>query len=192
MEKQKIGIVICLLWTGIVGFLMGCYSLIPSVIVHISAIVGAILFSLLIYFSREILTEFWNLFLLIGGMTLGLLLNESLSTESLSDPSISFMMAFSLVTGVMLLLNFSLIKTISFRRKAAFVFLGSSIISLILALSGFVRVVMAWLPLRWYEEVPGGFLMVNISIIINILKSLFLAGLFNVLERLTRLSEDSP
>jgi len=145
-------------------------------------------FFIVIHFYREEISVFWSLLLISAGILIGSVLNISLSTEFLAEPSVILLLVGVFNLCILLWGSFTLRKDISWVEKSKFVFMGCSIISLVFAFLGFRRIIMDWLSLLPLQIVlPSGQMRIKADVIVNILKSLFLSSLFNVMERITRI-----
>ena len=84
------------------------------------------------------------------------------------------------------LYSFRKIKEISLRRKLRVLFLGVTILSVSLASINFMRFYMhyiSWVVFPPYPIPKGSFYPVHPIVIVNIFKSLLIAGLFGIAER---------
>lgn len=159
----------------------------PNIIMDSSAIAGGLAFVLMIYLCKEDISTAWNYFLGLAGIYIGFFANISLSTGFVSKPSYIFIIISSLIISFLFWKIFTLHKDINPPEKLVFVFLGCWVASLFLALLGFSQGLIQWLSLLPQQERIGGHIQVEASVIINILKSLFLSSVFNVLERIMRI-----
>jgi hypothetical protein len=194
LKKRKFSLTEVLFFTGVtiaIAFLAEYYVLAPKGLTEIFLFIFGICIFLGTYFWKEEMFILWSVYLTIAGTFIGGLLNITLSTEFLSEPSIIFLLVHLFIICILLWASFTLRKDISWIKKLGFVFLGCWIISLVFALSGFIKILIQWLSLLPSQEMTGGHIQVEASVIINILKSLFLSGLFNVLERVMRLSKEA-
>lgn len=131
----------------------------------------------------------WKLFLVTGGFLLGSVLNNLLSPDYFAQPVVTSLVIMSFSAYVWLTLDFFILKNIKFSKKLSFFVLGATIFFLISAFLGFVSIILAWLPARDVLGESFSFIIHQSATIINILKSLFLASFFNLLDRLAKLSE---
>jgi hypothetical protein len=75
---------------------------------------------------------------------------------------------------------------VGWREKLPLVFMGFWIGSLALSLTSFATALNQWLSLLPQQRQWSGHISVDAAATIDVLKSLFLASLFNMLERITR------
>jgi len=128
---------------------------------------------------------------LVGiGIVSGNILNGSLSMDFLASPSFFSLSTESITVLVALITIFQIIGHTNLYEKVRYIFLGVSLISILFALSTFISVVQSYLPI-YPTEGTGISVMFKFSLIVNILKSLFLTGLFSFFERFLRIMEES-
>ena len=124
------------------------YFLVPKGLMEIFLFAYGICFSLIIYaciyFLREEISVFWNLVLVSVGIWIGGVLNTTLSTDFLSQPSLIFVLVGVFNVCLLLWASFTPRKDISWVKKLGFVFMGCWIISLVFALLSFISILMTW------------------------------------------------
>jgi hypothetical protein len=134
----------------------------------------------LTYIRKRLVEPFLQGLLVLGGISLAFVLNLSLSAEFLAEPMISILLTRLFFTSMMLFFGISYKEDLELHKRLSYVFLGTSLTSSIFALLVFSSLVGEWLPIH---EVVGA--TVRVSLVVNILKSLLLSGLFALFERLT-------
>ena len=131
---------------ALIGFFSRYYSIFPSIANEIFPFGMGALSIGVIYVSGKI-DEFWELPQTITGMYVGFFLNISLSTSFIFEPSIVALAGFLFFSFILLWSSYISHKTISWRQKLTFIFLGCWIVSLASALIGFVDMIIGWLSL---------------------------------------------
>jgi len=117
------------------------------------------------------------------GVFVGFWVNEFLSIEFLSNPNLISLIIGALTLSIIILLVFWVEAGIDWLEKLEIIFLGCWVASLILGFIIFVRAVLEYMPVGAFPPPIG----IRAWVIVNMLKSLFLSGVFNVLERFVRL-----
>ena len=148
------------------------------------------------------MTQFLPIFL---GFIGGLLLNSMLSAKYLASFTYwliqtntgafnifdfikdSVFIAFMSIFFLIIMIVHIQLKNITKTEKIIYIFFGFSVISLILASINFMNQTINWLHLLPVAEHWGDRVSFDSSVIVDIIKSLFLAGLFNVLEKIARM-----
>jgi len=191
LREREISLIYALFIVGVtiaIILLVEYYFLAPIGLMEIFLFAYGICFFLITYFLREEISVFWSLVQIGAGIWIGGILNTTLSTDFLSQPSIIFLLVGAFNVCLLLWTSFTLRKDINWVKKLGFVFMGCWIISLVFALLGFIKILMEWLSFLPLEIVlPSGQMRIKASVVVNILKSLFLSSLFNVSERITRI-----
>lgn len=137
-------------------------------------------------------SESANIPFILMGVNLGFILNVFLSVDFLANPS--FLSVFVELASVLLALFviFWKARKSDMYKKFRYLFLGVSFISFLFVFGTFVSLVQDYLPLYPYEEGGGVVLHFRYSIVVNVVKSLFLTGLFSLSERIARIIEETP
>jgi len=144
--------------------------------------VAGVALVLMAYFWKNDLPELWSISSVVVGAYGGLFLNITLSTGFLSSPNFVYLAVGLFATSCLLWATFKTRQGVGWHEKLPLVFMGFWISSLALSLTGFATALNQWLSLLPQQSQIN----VEASAIINVLKSLFLASLFNMLERITR------
>ena len=129
-----------------------------------------------------------EIFLFFAGGSLGSAVNILLSLEFLMRRDMLVLVSVAVQMSLSAFILYTL-KRASITIRFDIIFFGSWVVSLFFATFNFVNAVVQYLPVAWYEDIPGGHVTPRFAVVINILKSLFLSSVFNVLERVTRLKK---
>jgi len=127
------------------------------------------------------LKRWYRIHIFAAGFFVGLWLNISLSVEFLSHLDLSLVAVGALLNSIWLIFSFWLNKYVPLPEKIETVFLGCWVASLSIASFRFYGAFQQYLayPFLLGAQPQEPFL--------NVLKSLLLSGIFNVLERFVRL-----
>ncbi len=149
-----------------------------------------------------------QVFPIFFGFSAGFLLNKVFSAEYLANftkwmietntgafnPNDFIMSNVFLIFAFMLSLTFIFViiplNKITRTERAILVFFGFAVASLVLAGINSINYTFNWLSMVAYAEHWKDRVTFDSSVILDIVKSLFFAGLFNVLERLVRMKRE--
>jgi hypothetical protein len=168
----------------VTGFLIGRFlgiSPFPQMPKEIVVLVLCIVCVIGVHLTKGSTSDFSDILFMVMGFGLGSILNDFLSIEFLAKPSIFSFFAESLTVLIALLVVFWMTRNGNVYKRLRYLFLGVSLISLLVAFTFFVYIVQIYLPLYPQEETTQ--IVPKFSIIVNIFKSLFLAGLFSFFDR---------
>jgi len=191
----------------IFAFVLVRYILDSLIFQLLAVLIVAITVSIIVFYSKKIvaMTQFLPIFL---GFIGGFLLNSMLSAKYLASFTewliqtntgtfnvINFIKDSVVILFIIILLLIVLIvqiplSNITKTEKIICIFFGFSVVSLILAGINFMSQTIDWLYLLPVAEHWGDRISFDSSVIMDIIKSLFLAGLFNVLEKITRMRRE--
>jgi hypothetical protein len=195
--------------TIILVFVLAYYMLASLMLQLLAVIIMALMVSSVLVVFSEIrdMVQFLSIFI---GFVGGFLLNSMLSANYLASftkwliqtntgtfnlidfakDRVFILFAVVLVLTVLLVVIDIPMSNITKTEKLILIFFGFSVVSLILAGINFMSQLISWLSLLPVAEHWGNRVSFDSSVIMDIIKSLFLAGLFNVLERIARMSRE--
>jgi hypothetical protein len=194
-----------LLAVTILVYFLARYGLNFSTDILLVLIIMAVLTYIILFFEKNLGEKIQFLPILLGFVG-GVLLNNILSASYLADftewliqtntgafnYNFQNNLFISLLVVVVIILIFVLVplKSISRIERAILIFFGFWVGSLILAGINFTSLLNDYLHLLPVATHWGDQVRIDAGIIVDVLKSLFLAGLFNVLERIARMRRE--